>query len=394
MWKQLQTRHSMAGAVMLLYLLPMVLTVAYSLAIVPLRISWSLFTIGLLLAVAGTFVFFVLLRNWETAQPQLAESSEPLQQPDTPIIQENSGEELAQLEEEIVGLRDAHTQLLEEITYRNEELQKLSQERDLFQREAKKVEETYDHYRATAEEALEKEKMHVNELEETISELRAECDSKQSQVEQLENKIHDLTYEIKTLLHIADIDLTLEKEGGFAVQESAVQYNTFTESDKDEESPPSPPYVHDAGEAVSLLKRCVNIAQKITSSHHLNSPNSRFRDLALDNYALDLRRLCDSLSSESGGTVFVWSPKEGKLLFVNNQIKSLLGWSPNKLKKNVQEGIHEWKGEIARLSTMSQTQARLVLKSRAGQDHLMQCEMAKIPTGVFRNNVVGVLYSN
>jgi hypothetical protein len=128
----------------------------------------------------------------------------------------------------------------------------------------------------------------------------------------------------------------------------------------------------------------------------LNPSGSRFRDLPINNYTLDLRRLFDSLRSENAGVVFVYSQKENKLLFTNNVVKNVLGWSPEKFTQDfqeiVQDGLQEWKNAVSQLLIKGETNTRLVIKTKSGQDMMFQCQLGIIPTGIFRNHVIGVLY--
>jgi hypothetical protein len=154
--------------------------------------------------------------------------------------------------------------------------------------------------------------------------------------------------------------------------------------------------VHSCQDAMIQLKRCLDIAQKITSSSHFNSESSRFRDFPVDNFVLDLRRLCDSLRSENQCAILLYSPKEEKVIFANNQVKTLLGWSPEKIVQNfgdiIQEGDQEWKHHLAHISLKHESQVKLQFKTKKGHDLLVHCHLGMIPTGVFRYHVIGVLH--
>lgn len=427
MWNKIALRHNLIGVIASLYTVPLVVMIAYDTWFSHAS-RWTLLAVGLLLVSVGTLIFFSLLLQWEQnsktsphsiapsppAPPQeeeleeleeLEESAET----EVPIDEEelpNYEEELASLQKKLEEAHEKQQEYLEEITYRNEELQKLTQERDLHQREHEKLHEEFQQYRKISEETLEEEKNQAHEYQETISQQRATIEQKQQRIEHLDNKIRDLTYEIKTLLQLADMGSSglathddQPSKHGFTFSESATEFLVpldISYEDTDQETPTTT--VHNDDDAKKLLKRSIDIAQKITGSHHFGSSKSRFGDLALDNYALDLRRLCDSLRSETAGSIFVYSPKDNKLLFSNNQVKELLGWSPEKFVLDfetiVQEGIFEWKSAVSQLSSMNSTATRLVMKAKSGHDLLLHCKLGLIPTGVFRNNVIGVLYQD
>lgn len=423
MWDKIHSRHNLTGIIFTLYALPLTLLSAYGAWVAPSPQRWNLFAIGLLLSFFGTLIFFYLLldssidtdSNDEEQNSCAAEDEDETLHENDLLFNSHAknfsddqavNEELISLQNALDEAHQKEGELLEEISYRNEEIQKLAQEKDLFNQERQRLEQEFTKYRQQSEETLAQETTQSNEYEETISELRSTVEQKQRQIEQLDNKIRDLTYEIKTLLQLADMgsnSLTMSEENtkkqGFAIYESATEYQVPIEAPYfDEEHDHTNLLVYTDVDAKKQLKRCIDIAQKITGSHHFGNQASRFGDLALDNYALDLRRLCDSLRSETVGTIFVYSCKDNKLLFANNQVKELLGWSPEKFVHDfeniVQDGIFEWKSSISQLNTMSYSNTRLVLKAKTGHDLLVHCQLGIIPTGVFRNNVIGVLYQD
>ncbi len=95
-----------------------------------------------------------------------------------------------------------------------------------------------------------------------------------------------------------------------------------------------------------------------------------------------------------GGILIVYSPKEQKLLFVNSESKTLLGWSPEKFLSDftfiMQEGIQDWKKALHALSTISETQIRLLAKTKQGQEVLLNCHLEVIQSGLFRHYIIGI----
>jgi len=102
------------------------------------------------------------------------------------------------------------------------------------------------------------------------------------------------------------------------------------------------------------------------------------------------------LRGEQGALIVVYSQKENKLLFVNNEAKALLGWSPEKFVADfssiVHEGFNDWRRALSMLANASDSQARILAKAKQGQEMILNCHLGVIPTGLFRNYVIGVLY--
>jgi len=390
----LQSKEEVIGAVALLYWLPLLLLSAWAVWILPLGVSWSLFTAGLLLSSAGAVAFVALISGWEAKNLKPAPPPPPAAPEPAEPAAPDRGEEL---EEEIAALQ-------KRVEAQEGELKERAREQERLKSEAEQTVRQLEAHRSKSEEALAYERNLAAQQEKSIEELNSTVAEKQQQNEKLESKIQDLTYEIKTLVQLADLGTSPQSHAApepltdeFAASEAASAYQVDLNPLQMEPKAPEPPPASSDEEAAQQLKRCVNIAQKITSSHHLSGYPSRFRDFGMDNYSLDLRRLCDSLRSENGSAALVYSPKENKLLFANNPIKNLLGWSPEKFLQDfeliVQEGMEEWKSCIAHLGSAHQAKTRLVIKTRSGEDLLVCCQLGLIPTGVFRGNVVAILYT-
>ena len=156
--------------------------------------------------------------------------------------------------------------------------------------------------------------------------------------------------------------------------------------------------VRNQAQAAIQLKRCIDIAQKITGASHYNNSNSRFKDLSIDNYTLDLRRLFETLRMENASTVFFYSQKESKVLFVNNQSRNLLGWSPDKFVQSFYDIIEPskeiWKQGITSLAIKNDVQVSLKMKSKAGSSTDVQVHLGIIPTGLFKHHILGIMYAS
>ena len=151
-----------------------------------------------------------------------------------------------------------------------------------------------------------------------------------------------------------------------------------------------------------MLQKCVDIAEQLGGDSHLAVEGSRLLNLPPESYAIDLRRLFDSLRSEHSSIVLVYSAAEHRLLFVNNKIRGLLGWSPEKFVKEfahiLQKGSGDWKSAVAVLQKIRKyevnkgQQIRLLMKAKSGEDLLVRCYLGLVREGIFGNLIVGVLY--
>ncbi|CDR34264.1 hypothetical protein [Criblamydia sequanensis] len=397
------TRQSVTISALLVYSAPLIFVLGFSKN--QTFSSWTIFSIALLILSAASLIHLSLLFNFYKNEGEGFEGSSEKENPDQKeaFLSEERRVELEELE----NLRAKEEELREEISYRNEELLRLTREKEFEISLREQLEDDFDRFRKDSEDRLAEEKILLQEYAENISSLRASLEERQEENERLQSKIRDMAYEIKTLVDLADVESEIKefkepevRAVPFKEMEPHGQFKmTFPDFRNEEEAACSfKSQVRTEDEAKKLLKRCLDIAQKITVSHHFTNEKSRFRDLPFDNHGLDLRRLCDSLRSETTGAVLVYSQKENRILFINNQIRALLGFGPDKFVQDfeniVQGGLNEWKSAIAKMNTLYEAEASLVMKNKAGQDVLLRCQLGLIPTGVFRNSAIGVFYNS
>lgn len=255
----------------------------------------------------------------------------------------------------------------------------------------------YEQFQNTSREYQEQNRILLHEHQQTIHEQRENLEKKQQQITLLEGQVRDLHYEIKTLMEVEErqsiVRFPTDRFPSDRLRQREFEFVIPTEEDEDLAPPPQ---VHCAEEASQQLKRCLDIAQKITGGQYMNQKPSRLKDLPVENTALEMRRLFDNLRSENQATILLYSPKENKLLFVNNPIKSILGWSPDKFVQQfsslVIEGAEAWKQSINQLSFKNESYANLLIASKAGHHVSVNCHLGLIPTGSFRHYVLAVLY--
>ncbi|MEX2305879.1 MAG: hypothetical protein WD595_06785 [Waddliaceae bacterium] len=149
-------------------------------------------------------------------------------------------------------------------------------------------------------------------------------------------------------------------------------------------------------EAKALLKRCVETAQKTTHTHPFSATSPRMRNLPIDNYALDFRRLFDNLRSESSGIVLLYSQREKKLIFSNQQAQARLGWSTEQVIQHfpefIQEGLDDWSQGLNSLEPGKEKEISIALRDRSGDSNPFLALVNSIPTGIFKNHAIIVLY--
>lgn len=379
----LRRRLQLSGLIIVLYFFSTLLLSVYP------EINFKKLVYGLLIASLGSICIFLLLRQWEKSRTRAPFRSFNASEPQAT---KNPIEHLENIHEYEKALGEAQTKNIELIQKQNaleEALHKLENEKSQFEQRIEDVNHQLSTKSSEAEEELRRKATLLSEYQETINQQREVIQKKQDQIVELEVTVRDLKYEVKTLLQLAEIHNNDKKR------------NTNRKEAVEENIPDSP--VHYTGalvkspeEASIHLGKCIDIAQKITSSNRFNNGPSRFQHMPLDNSALDFRRLFDSLRSETSSGVVVYSLKENRLIFANNQIQSMLGWNPEKFTQYfseiIREGYEDWNHALGQLSPSIETKARLLLKTNSGQNLLVNCHLKMIPTGIFRHYVIGILY--
>lgn len=394
MFKGFFRRLNISGIVVLLYLGSIIL-----LSAIPPQNLGTLM-VGLLLSSIGSVGTFLLLRQWEMSIREESQNRAMLN-PDASKPYPNpfhSNENFQELENALEESQEKKKNLVEELNQKSEIIHTLEKKQKQFEHKFEDIHHEFNACKSNSEEELRRKTVLLSEYQETINQQREVIKKKQEQISEMESKIHDLNYEVKTLLQLAEIDNQTSSKSveGMIISETMQSYQVSQDAKEGNGSISSHDQVKTPEEASSQLKRCLDIAQKITGANHFGNGTSRFKEIAIDNYALDLRRLFDSLGSENSSTLLVYSQKESRLLYVNNLTKNLLGWSKEKFIQNfpeiIQEGNQEWKKGISQLSSSSEAKVRLLLKTKSGQNLLVHCHLGTIPTGIFRNHVIGILY--
>jgi DNA-binding protein H-NS len=431
---KITNRQFLSAAVIFFYLIPLLFFAVLGIAIMPSTKSWTLFSLGLLLAVIGTLSLTLLLYYWEQAieigpkgysffpdrnlQAPLAiemgkvtslESElDPNIASDPDCLQSDNStgysKELNFLENSLKTHQEQLELLENNIESKNQEIDKLRDENQQLELNALQIAQDFADYKLFSEEQLKQKQLQINTLQQMIDDQRTEVEKRQEQIYQLDTKIHDLSYEIKTLLHLNE-----EEHSALKNPSPPDHLMSKTKSTEETQQPASPEIappkidnksfdnpVKSSVEASALLRKCMNMAQKLTAANYHTSESSRYREFSSSFYTIDQRRLFDNLRSEASALIIVYSQKENQLLFVNHFAKSLLGWSPEKFIADftsiMQESLSDWKKALSLLATNSESQARLIAKTKQGQEIILSCQLGVIPTGIFRHYVLGILY--
>jgi len=386
------------GFLLLIYWIPVVALSAYSSS----DKSWTLLVTGLMLSAIGTISLWLLIRKWEQEmqhnfQNRIQTHKDSFLQPQASLEGSNPQDEekMQSLERALHDQDRRQIECDKELEERRQINAKITKENERYQHHIETLKQELEGVKNLLNEQLAHYKNLLNDHQKTISELRDALQSKQQVTMQLESKVRDLSYEIKTILQIAEgpQEKSSDKQFNPSTREPSLNHTVKESSSEERESSGQ---IQTFEEALMLLKRCLDSAQRIPGASHFVK-SKRFKDLPLENYALDLRRLFDHFQNEVEGILFLFSHKEEKMLFVTEQIDKLLGINAEKFLQTFQELIHdgkeEWNSAINQLSFKNESKVIIPMKSRTGQEIQATCVLGMIPTGIFRNHILGVLFS-
>jgi hypothetical protein len=428
---KINNRHSLSLAVVILYVVPFLFFIFYSVGLMSRNKSWSVLSLGLLLLASCCLGLILFIHYWEEALKYhiREEKSHPLQLDEriekmnkVTAIESSTQSETSirtEIQSDLIALNlipeDSNQPQkldLEDSETKEQEIIKLLQEKTILNGQLEETIRDFSDYKLFSEEQLKQKSLQAANLQETIDAHQINMEQKQLQIRELETKIRDLNYEIKTLLYLHEsqpntakniFQTTPEPLASHPSRASAECAVDFTGDDPthpvsiENEGGVGKNQIKTSGEASALLRRCISLAQKLSGTNYYGNESSRYWEISTPHYTIDQRRLFDSLRNETGAVTLVYSPRDNRVLFVNNQCKDILGWSPEKFVQSfssiIQEGLAEWKKSLSLLSASTpEAQARLLMKSKCGQEIMMNCHLGSIPSGVFRNYIIGVLY--
>ncbi len=402
-----RTRYNILPAILLLYFLPLLALGMYGTR-KALGNSWEIMSIGLFLVSLGSLFLFLLMRYWENeiAIKYMEVEEDEIQEMEEEIIPDS--EEIMALQQaevrsqemevEIVLLNQQNEELQSELSDKQQFIQELNLQKEQLQASVVKLRNEFNQVKESSDEKLEQNQIFLREHQQTITEQRQVIEVKQQQIQQLDDKVRDLTYEIKTLLHLAE-KTQVKDQRSFLASETPSKVPHFESTGEGPSSLlqiPIGPQGSKENQAAFQLKHCIDIAQKMTGANHYNNRAGNRAELSMEHYALDLRCLIDSLRNENSCAILIYSQKDNKLIFGNNQIKPLLGWNAEKFIQNfpviIEDSVDVWNATLAQLAYKNESQAELSMKSKNGNLIPIKCYLGVIATGIFRSNILGLLY--
>jgi len=428
-------RYTCFALLTILYFIPLVFFSVYSVLQLPKTKSWVIVSSGFLIISICSLIFFIFLLYWDKTlkakfktqvssgyeqqkkENKVMSLDEALQfeekqnstkiEKNTLFLKENA-QEIAQLRVNYEDSQLKIAQLNEQLASKENEKQNFLEENRRLENKIHKISQDFSDYKLFGEEQLKQKNLQLTSAQMELEEQRTEMEKRQEQICHLDSKIHDLSYEIRTLIHLHEVDsrpsthITLQKN-----EKTIRPFNKFSipiqtvipeiypqEWELDNLS--NLRQIQTSPEALMLLRKCVNIAQRLTGANYYSNENSRFREFSSSHFTIDQRRLFDNLRNEESGLILVYSQKENKLLFANNQTKSLLDCSPEKFINEFgsffQDGLSEWNKALSLLNNSAESQCRLLVKTKQGSEIVLNSYFGLVPTGLFRNYVICVLY--
>lgn len=372
-------KKSLVLPILFFYLLPIIAWIYFSYLLTPISFSWQVTFSGIALSCLGgallaTFVASKLNKKMVTP---VAKATLPVKETPPLIKQEPNKELLNSIEEhkkEIAELKKVPLLLKEEIENLKSSSQVLLEENEALK---KRLNTLSDEEAIKLQNALHK-----------IEELESENLQKEMAKDQLENQIHDLRYEIKTLLQLAEVDYN-RPPSHLKKMEQKVSPLSFNEIE-------TTPISYQTGdvstldEAKVLLQKCLQITNNLSGGYRSSALPPQ------DLYALDLRRLFDELKNESGALIVVYSQKQEKLLYASKESKTLLGISPEKLILDfdtlAEDKLSLWNLSVNKLKTENEVSLSLTLTTSKGEKKHLDALLGTVTSGSFRSVVIGVIF--
>lgn len=444
MTSKISNRQFLSAAIIVFYLIPLLFFSAYSIKLMSQSKSWALLSLGLLLVFFGSLSLIFLLSYWEKSlrdkkesppflvsqssdviseikketkvtqlDPSLKfESIVPHDPPIESAIHKENSKEFNLLQAALLESQNQQEELMKNLELKDLEIRKQEYENKQLQMKIQQIAQDFSDYKLFSEEQRKQKQLQLTSMQQMVEDQRGEMEKRQEQIHQLDTKVHDLSYEIKTLLCLHEEEtnpkknlLAPSKKEKLQPISSKEQKENGNEEYSSSSIAPAPlsldkslqdHAIQTPTEAAHLLKKCIQIAQKLTGANYYTNESSRYREFTSSHFSIDQRRLFDSLRHEKSALVVIYLQKDHKLIFANNESKKLLGWSPEKFLSDfpsiMHEGIQEWKKALQMLVTNPESQARLLAKTKQGHEIFLNCHLGIIPSGLFRNYIIGVLY--
>lgn len=297
-------------------------------------------------------------------------------------------QKIAQQQSSLDHSREEIEELHGQMSKKIEDVRQAYFEFEDVRKEMTRLEEELKYSRIESDEKILRKETLISDYQHTIYEQRRVLEKKQDYIGKLENKVRDLMYEIRTLLQLEEAPSDPNIDVHTHDEKSVAEYYLPTNSTKQ----------LNTFDITMQLERILEQAEGFMGADHLgyrggNGP--RFADLSRNSYQIDLRRFFDTLKDENSILIFFFSLQEGRFLFVNNFVKTLLGHSPEKFMYKfteiVDSGYQQWLEALGRLAEKSSERVRLMMHTREGKKLLLSCQMGMVSGGPFRGHVIGIL---
>lgn len=406
-----QHRVSMALTTAALYLIPPIALSVTALWLAAPMVAWSLFTSGIFMGASGALL---LLAFWRYREAYLLRKLSVLSRHGDAAINAATGasstaldttqhqqqeDKILHFQQNLAEYQQEQARYCRELDLKNETISRLNQELDLYRHTSDKDKERGRRELQTLTEQLQQQKALLEEYQEEIASQRQELAAREQRLLESENKIRDLTfelrdqkYELQTLLKLSDmpaIDMPLTPLQD-PLPSRASLFDSSSAPQQQEE------WVSTPGEALLVLKRCLETARKITAPSYYTPLHAPFGHAAPTSHPLDLRRLCDTLTAERSAALFLYSSKEEQILCATPHIETLTGWSSSvwiSEGPTILNGASvEWKSTLHRLSLHGEMALPLSLTCADGSHRPCHVYLGIIAAGLFRGYIIGVLF--
>jgi hypothetical protein len=384
-------------------LFPAVILLLYARSHLPEEEFSTLFLIGSMSITLGAIgSWYVLGRWWQEVEGKVLQEIKDEESGETYASIVESRDQLAQqlaaaqlgYEHQIDLLQSSAAKSKQEVLELNIEMdQKLEEIRHAYlefedlRKEYARLDEEFRLYQTEELKKEQHQEVVIKDYQKTIQEQRTILKKKQSYIEQLEEKVKELRYEIRSLLQIGE--------------------STSSSLSSMEISDPKEMTAYYLGKGnqnyfdiESQLDHYVEVAESFTGAEHLGyltGTGPRFLD-GTQSYTIDLRRLFDCYREETGIVLIVLSLIEKKILFTNPYVKSVLGWGSERFSQEFPqllsvEGNKLWDEALKTVIEKGGVKTAFNLSHKDGRELSMTCGIKKIGKGPFQNQAVGVLFT-
>lgn len=395
------------GIIITAYAIPwLILTLFLWRLLPPENFRSGILALEALLMTFGAFALHCLIKKRRAVQGQdVLSLAVPL---DDPIVLphsapadplEKNDDESAALQASVHELRDEAARLGKALEEKGRELVNVDSKLKEWMLKCQQVEDDRNHVKKSFEEQLAQKESLILQYQETIASQHRVI-SKYIP-EGVEGNVADKDVRADAAMPSAAADGSLDGLKGVEKQADKVSSIITASKNLEEEKKKAilshfPLELFSEEDLQGKLKKCIEGAVKLGAPGGLGGRASKLSDFAFDGFAIDLRRLFEHFRWEKA-VIFIYSPQQDRLLFVNEEIKDLLGWSPDKVLLNfptiLVQGINYWRKLASSLGHNEIRQLEILLKTREGKTLRAITVLGVIPSGTFQHLLIGIFAS-